>query len=289
MSNIHQLNNSIFFLLILLILSTFIACQSDPVLYKREFSEEEKLKLTDQMVVNIREKFGQGSVAEAMVVEEGIRLYPQKAELYRVKGIPYLKRGFAVEFQQLYSKAAALDPLNWQGHRGYMYLYFYRDYERAIADFDAMDALTPNFVDYPQATSVHFMRAVAYLGLEDYDTALDYFDKHITEELRTTTEDFIDLKTFVFQGIAHYKKGDIAAARNSFARGNKNTPYNADLWYWTAKLALERGDKKAAQSAIEKAAIQFKKEYFNKRPYVEEFFQIYEGDIAELQEKILAM
>jgi len=60
--------------------------------------------------------------------------------------------------------------------------------------------------------------------MEDYDKALAYFDKHIIEELRTTTEDFIDLKTFVFQGIAHYKKGDIAAARKSFERGTTNTP-----------------------------------------------------------------
>lgn len=39
-------------------------------------------------------------------------------------------------------------------------------------------------------------------------------------------------------------------------------------------------------NAIEKAETQFKKEYFINRPYVEEFFQIYEGDIQELKEKI---
>lgn len=272
--------------IIIVVLFSTTACQSDPILFKKEFTAEEKWKLTDQMTNGLIRSYGQGSVSEVMVLEEAIRLTPQRADLHREIGIPYGKRGMAVEFHPPYSRAVELDPENWQGYRGYMYLYFYRDYERAIADFDGLDALTPNFVDYPQATSVHFMRAVAYLGMEDYDTALAYFDKHITEELRTTTEDFIDLKTFVFQGIAHYKKGDIAAARKSFDRGTTNTPYSSDLWYWTAKLAQERGDKITATNAIEKAEIQFKKGYSNNRPYVEEFFQIYEGDIQELKEKI---
>lgn len=273
--------------ILVIIFFSLTSCQSDPVLFQKEFTAEEKWELTDQMTNGLIRSYGQGSVSEVMVLEEAIRLSPQRADLYREIGIPYGKRGMAVEFHPPYSKAVELDPLNWQGYRGYMYLYFYRDFERAIADFDGLDALTPNFVDYPQATSVHFMRAVAYLGMEEYDTALDYFDQHITEELRTTTEDFIDLKTFVFQGIAHYKKGDIAAAKKSFDRGTTNTPYSADLWYWTAKLALERGDGTTAKSAIEKAEIQFKKGYFNNRPYVEEFFQIYEGDIQELKEKII--
>ena len=170
-----------------------------------------------------------------------------------------------------------------------MYLYFYRDYRRAIADFDALDTLTPNFVDYPQATSIYFMKAAAFLMLEEYDQALALLDKHIIEELRTTTEDFIDLKTFVYQGIAHYKNGDIDLAKKSFERGIKNTPYSADLWYWSAKLAAETGEKAIALEAIEKAKIQFDKEYFNNRPYVEEFYQIYESDLTDLEAKILSL
>lgn len=289
MSKYQYLKSINYCLLATIIFVNLIACQPEPVLYKRVFSEAEKFKIADQLNTNKIRSYGQGSVGQMMTLKEAIQLSPQRAELYREVGVPYGKRGMAVEFDPPYSKAVELDPLNWQGYRGYMYLYFYRDYERAIADFKALDALTPNFVDYPQATSVYFMEAVAYLMLEEYDTALSLFDQHITEELRTTTEDFIDLKTFVFQGIAHYKKGDLALAKQSFDRGTNNTPYSADLWYWTAKLAQETGDKTTALAAIEKAKIQFDKEYFNNRPYVEEFFQIYELDITELKAKILEM
>ena len=38
--------------------------------------------------------------------------------------------------------------------------YFYRDYKRALKDIEEYDALTPNFVDYPQWTSVNYMRGI---------------------------------------------------------------------------------------------------------------------------------
>jgi tetratricopeptide (TPR) repeat protein len=272
--------------LILLIIIGLNACQQEPILYKKTFTEEEKGNLVIQMMNDLLKKYYQGTVAERMVLEEALQFAPTSADLWRELGIPYGKRGIAAKYYEYYGKAVANDPTSWQGWRGYMYLYFYRDYERAIVDFNALDTLTPDFIDYPQATSVHFMRAIAYLKLGQYDQALSFLEAHIKEELRTTTEDYIDCKTFLYQGIAHYKKGAIEKARLSIARGLKNADYNADLWFWEAKLALHFKEKKRALAALEKAAIQLNKEYNNYRPYVEDFFQIYQADIDELREKI---
>ncbi len=270
-----------------LICSLFISCQQEPVLYKKEFSAEEKKQLADQMTNNLIQKFGQGSVSEVLVLEEALRLQPENGDLWREIGIPYGKRGMAAEFGENYGKSVQYDPLSWQGWRGYMYLYFYRDYERAIADFNAIDDLTPDIVDYPQSTSVHFMRGICYLQLGEYDKALSYWDRHITEELKTNTEKYIDSKTFLFQGITYYKKGDYAKARESFDRGLKHADYNADLWLWSAKLALYNKEKKKGLADLEKAQIQYNKEYQNDRPYVEEFYQMHQADIDEVKEALL--
>jgi len=174
------------YLLLLFIISIVsVSCQQPTALYKRAFTKVEKEKLVDQMTNNLIRKFGQGSVAEIMVLREALQMQPRNADLWREIGVPYGKRGMAMEFYENYGKAAKYDPLNWQGWRGYMYLYFYRDYERAIADFDSLDKLTPNFVDYPQSTSIHFMRAICYLQLGEYDKALSFWDAHIEEELST--------------------------------------------------------------------------------------------------------
>lgn len=264
----------------------FKSCDSQPELYKKEFTAEEKSKLPDQMFENLIRKYGQGSVSEVMVLREIEKIDPENATLWRELGIPYGKRGMAAGFYENYEKSIKYDPLQWQGYLGYMYLYFYRDYKRALTNFNALDTLTPNFVDYPQATSIHFMRAICHLQLEEYDQALSYWDKHFKEELKTLTYEYLDSKSFLFQGITYYKKGDYANAKEIFDLGLKYNEADSDLLLWSAKTSLEIGNFKEATGTIEKADKAFKMGNFNQRPYVEEFYQTYQSDIDEIKEKI---
>ncbi|MEM1121870.1 MAG: tetratricopeptide repeat protein [Bacteroidota bacterium] len=272
-------------LLVISSLPLFFACENTPVLYKKSFTKEAQKKIASQMLGGLKFCY-QGSVPCQLLMEEALHLDSTHPEIHRELGIPYLKRGFPADYEPHYANTVKYGAVEWQGWRGYIYLYFYRDYERALADFKALDTLTPNFVDYPQATSVLFMSAICHLKMGNYDQAIQLFDDHITEELRTTTEDFIDTKTYLFQGIAYYKNGDSFSAKKSFDRGLKNLEENADLWYWTAKLAYENGEFTVAKAALEKAQQYFDGEYYNKRPYVEEFFQIHQLDLTELNQKI---
>ena len=228
----------------------------------------------------------QGDVGEQFLIAEAIKLDDTNASIWREKGIPYLKRGIAAPYYVNYQKAIQYDAKGWQGWRGYIYLYFYRDYERALADFNATDTLTPDFVDYPQSTSVDFMRAICYLQLGDQDQALDFLDRHIQEELSSVEEKYVDLKAFLFQGIAFHRKGLFEEAAASYKIALRHAPENADLWYWLAKSSLAAGEIAAAKIAIEKADTAFKKGDFNKRNYVEEFFQIYQSDIDNFKKEI---
>lgn len=159
----------------------FIGCQSSESLYKRSFDEEEKLQYAEQFL-NGMGYYYQGSVDEQFIIKEVMKHNPNHPDVHRELGIPALKRGMISEMYAPYDRSIQLDPSAWQGYRGYLFLYFYRDYERAIKDLDESDALTPNFVDYPQAQSVDFMRGTAYLMKGEYDEALRYFDKHFEYE-----------------------------------------------------------------------------------------------------------
>ncbi|MEL6922720.1 MAG: tetratricopeptide repeat protein [Bacteroidota bacterium] len=274
--------------LFVLLLLSWTACNEAPELYQRTFSESEKKDIAKHML-RAHGFHYQGSAPNQFHMEEAWALDSLNADIIREIGIPYLKRGITAGFYPPYQEAIRLNARSWQGWRGYLYLYFYRDYERAIADFNAMDTLTPNFVDYPQATSVHLMRAVAYLKLKDYDECLRFLDLHIEEELKTATEDWINPRTWLYLFMAHWEKGDLAKAETSLRRGLKNRPDNADLWYWQAKLAVRQGQKSKAKAALEKAYDLLLKDFNNYRPYVEEFFQIYESDVMGLKEEILEM
>ncbi|HKK78843.1 MAG TPA: tetratricopeptide repeat protein [Phaeodactylibacter sp.] len=257
------------------LLVSLTACQPQPHLYQKEISDSEKGILAEQLLNGLR-FFYQGEVGEQLLMEEAISHQPQNATLYRELGAPAVKRGMAKDFYRYYEDAVRYDAVNWQGWRGYLYLYFYRDYERALADFQALDTLTPDFVDYPQATSVLFMSAICYLQLGQYDTAVAYFDRHIQEELRTVEEEYIDTETFLFKGIAYAKQGRWSEAAATFERGLRNADSkSADLWYWKAKAAAAQGNENTARLCIDAAKKWYDKGYFHDRPYVEEFYQLY--------------
>lgn len=229
----------------------------------------------------------QGSTASQNLIQAGLQHNPNSAELWRELGAPNVKRGFAEQTWLYYGKVVELDARGWQGWRGYLMLYFYRDYENALKDFDATDTLTPNFVDHPQSTSVDFMRGICYLQLGNYDKALSYLKAHIESEIKVVGEAYIDSKTFLYQGIALYKKGLHEEAIAALRRGLHNADgRNADLWYWVAKIALEQGRTAEAAEAIENAEARYQEGYYNYRDYVEEFYQTYPADISALRKQI---
>lgn len=255
-----------------------LACGQQEPLYKKTFSATEKASLGETLI-NGRGSYYQGTPAYEFQLKESEMMYPQNADVYREYGAALVKRGFAAKLYEVYAKAVALDPEGWQGWRGYLYLYFYRDYERAIHDFNTIDSLTPNFVDYPQSQSVHFMRGICYLQLGQYDKALEFFDLHIAHETEEAGLDFISAPAFLFKAIAHWRKGEMEEVEETLELGLSVDGKNADLLYWMAKYHREVGDEAKANGYIEQAKKQFLAGYYNHRPYVEEFYQTYWVDL----------
>lgn len=285
-SNSVMANSSIFspsllwpFLLVL------ASCASTPEYYHRPLNPEEKASYASLLQNGIG-LYYQGSSACQMLLEESRSLDSISADVWRELGVPYLKRGFAAEFQHYYERAVALDPAEWQGWRGYLYLYFYRDYERALEDLDATDILTPDFVDYPQAHSVDYMRGVCYYQLGNYEEALSYFNKHIEFEQENDRADFVQPVAYLFRVKTLEKLEKGMEATKALESSMKIHDRNADLWYWRAVASLEAGDLSNARSQLGKARELFDAFLFNHRPYVEEFFQLYEADFKELSQRL---
>jgi len=199
--------------------------------------------------------------------------------------------------------------------RGYLYLWFYRDYKKAIADFDASDSLTPNFIDAPQGHSVDYWRGIAYLGLKDYENSIAYFEKHIQKETEETGEDWVEHEAFLYLGIAQYEAGNPAKALKNF---NTLLKYNAQFsnaQYYKALLLSDelqllqheitmkgsqyndlihtkipkanfQKKKQEALSIINQAIDNFYNGYYDQRPYVETMRQLYIEDYENLKTKL---
>ena len=264
------------------LIGLFASCQETKPLYKKEIPPAEHKKLSENLVKGIFNYY-QGTPAQQFLLEEAKIYDPDFSDIYREIGVPYLKRGFAHEYFNLYDKAVKLNPLDWQAWRGYLYLFFYRDYENALKDLIAGDELTPGVVDYPQSLNIDYLKAICYLKMDDQKKAIEFFDKQIKYETETTGKEYMEPISFLYRGIAYYELQDFEKARSSFEIGKEIDPNGSDIYYWLAKYWYQKGNKINAKKYAQKAHTQFLAGYDIDRPYVEAFYQTYLADIEELQ------
>ena len=254
-------------------------------------STDEKIKKSDDMIngnkTSILGPHSQGSIRMMTYTEKAITLNPKNADAWREISIPYLKRGIPHKWKPLFEKAVLHDSIGWQPWRGYLYLWFYRDYKKAIADFDASDTLTPNFIDAPQGHSVDYWRGIAYLGLNDYKKSIYYFDKHIEKETKETGEDWVEMTAYLYEGIAHYENKNDSLALLSFDKLLKYTKNDfADGNYYKALILEKKGNYKTALELTNLAIKNYEEGFYNYRAYVETLRQIYPEDLLLLKERL---
>lgn len=229
----------------------------------------------------------QGSPEMMSLVEYTLQLDPNSADAWRELSIPYLKRGMPVQWKPYFDKAVELNADSWQGWRGYLYLYFYRNYKKAIEDFNATDSITPNFDDTPQGQSVNYMRGIAYLGLKDYTNAKKYFDTYIEDQRKGSGEAYAEVTAFLYRGMTSYFEQEYEVAQENF---NKVLTYSgnhyADAHYYLAKCFYDQNQNDQAKIHIQKAIKDFELGYSHRRGYVEVLYQIYIQDLLTLQKDI---
>ena len=232
-------------------------------------------------------QFRQGSTAFQNGIAEAVTIDPTYEPGVYELSVADLKRGLPHKWLPQYNKAVKMDSVTRIPWRGYLYLWFYRDYKKAIADFDASDTLTPDFIDAPQGHSVDYWRGIAYLGLNDYKNSNAYFEKHMAKETKEFGEDYVDITAFLYNGISYFEAGDYEKALLNF---NKQLEYSrnlsADAKYYKAQIFIAEDKNKEALETINEAIDDYNQGYNNKRAYVETLRQIYPQDLTALKSKI---
>jgi len=185
-------------------------------------------------------------------------------------------------------QAVACDSTRWIGWRGYLYLYFYRDYQKAIADFDAIDRLTPNHIDAPQGHSVDYWRGHAYLGAKNYEKSIYYYQKHIAQVTKEFGEDWVEPEAFLNLAIAHYENKALDSMPYYLDKAlHYYQDKSADTKYYYALYNKGKGDILKALSHLKSGINDFYAGYFKRRPnYNEEIRQIYVEQLIELERSL---
>ena len=266
-----------------------IGCNQDSFLSKEQkiaIAEEKWKTVVQQNAEDVDHT--QGSAKTMKLIDEIIKLNPGHCDALRERSIPYLKRGMPQEWKKYMDQAVACDSSRWIGWRVHHYLYFYRDYAKAIADFDATDTLTPNFIDAPQGHSVDFWRGHAYYGAKNYEKSIYYYQKHVAHVTQKFGEDWVESQAFLNLDIAHYEN-----------KSTDSMPYyldkvlhyyqdkSADTKYYFALYHSSKGDTLKALNHLEKGIEDFLAGYYKRRPnYNEEIRQIYVEQLTALEKEL---
>lgn len=260
-----------------------LGCSQQPDLYQRKWTKKEQKERAESLLNGAgTDLYYQGTVAERAIILEAQKLNPNNGDIYRELGVPYLKRGIATKAHAHYEKAVRLKPKEWQGYWAYCLLYFYRDYANALLHLEKADALTPDFIDYPQSTSVEYMMGLCHLKMGAFNQAIDHLKKHIEFEEKSGNEKYLDLSRIAlaqaFRGLNNLEK-----ANEILEKANELSGGNAETWYYYALNLYERNKISKARNAIEKSENLLQKGHRLGRGYVEEFYQIYAEDIEDFK------
>lgn len=259
------------------------SCKQEHDWFKKEYAPEELPSLAQSLSNGVAYHY-QGSVPEQFHIKEALKLDSSNGDFWREMGTARVKRGIADEMYYYYDKAATLKPDPWMGFRGYLYLYFYRDYPRAIADFNTMDSLIGT-VGNSQAQDHDYMRGIAYYGLKDYTNAIAYLEKYMKRIESEVGKEWIDVNAYLYLALskdAMHADQQAEEIIEILRKGLELYPNYADLHYHLAWQYYQQSEWKLAKEHQGLAARYFEEGFYHHRPYVEVLNQIYVQDLQEL-------
>ena len=117
--------------------------------------------------------FGYDKEGNEMIEKSIKKLRNFRASEYHLVSIQNTKNGNYNKAIEYLDKASELEPKEVDGYYGWLLLYYYRDYEKALFHLNRYDLFTPNFDDYVGDDNILYAKALCYKELGQYSKALE--------------------------------------------------------------------------------------------------------------------
>ena len=179
------------------------------------------------------------------------------------------------------NKAYKINPKEASGYYGWVLLYYYHEYEKALEKLNEYDSYTPNFSDAPVGECIHYLKGLAYMQLGDFSSAISEFDISIENTVKTNGEDWVNYSVFLNKGRCLLKLKQQNEAIVNFEKALNNYEKCPEAFYFigVAQLELEESEKACQNFSLALKLIE--KGYKSSDLYVELFHEIYEQQVIE--------
>jgi tetratricopeptide (TPR) repeat protein len=207
------------------------------------------------------------------------RIEDKEEEIYHHLSIQNTKNGnYNIAIAAL-EKAFGINPKEVAAYYGWVLLYYYHDYEKALVILDYCDALTPNFSDAPMAEDIHKLKGLAHMQLENYEKAIEEFDLNISEITETIGEEWVDVYTFVNKGRCLSAQNKHRKSIEAYQTALNNYQECTEAYYYMALDQLKIKEEELACKNLNTAYTLIKKGYKSADNYIEYFHEVYEQEI----------
>ena len=202
------------------------------------------------------------------------------SEIYHELSVQNTKNGnYQIGFNYL-NQAAELNPEVY-GYFGWVMLYYYRDYVRAIKYLEKYDSLTPNFVDYPIGENIHFLKGLAYLQLKSFEIAIFEFNNCIDEITNKNGENWVEESTFYYIGLCYQMQKNYKKAIWFYNKAIKYNKFYTEAYYQRGLCRLELNNLKKFNKDLLHSRELIMKGYRKSDSYLEIFHPVYLQDIEK--------
>lgn len=176
--------------------------------------------------------------------DRSIAVDPNFGYAYKVKSTAYFKSGDMINAMALMEKAVAINPKEYLGYRAWCRFQFFGDYQGAIDDIEALDAI----VDYdigPAQTGdyhLHVTRALCYKEIDQPAKAIEIIEAEISKDGY-----YQGLYDYLHLGVLYFEIGDLEEALSAFQIQSEHQELSETDYYRAMTFkAMDRLDEARA-------------------------------------------
>jgi tetratricopeptide (TPR) repeat protein len=233
---------------------------------------------------NASDSLAQGSIESQHLLDSALSYWPEYAEAWREKSVPYLKRGDFLTWRKYMDRAVQLRPEKFLGVRGWCRFKFLRDYEGALDDLKKFNVLTP--FDPGQSGdgnySLYVVMGLCARELGHTAEAFRYFSMGIDSAVAQKGLEWVGLYDYLHRAVTRMRVKDYTGALSDLDFQQKKYSKFAETSYYRGQTLLALGRKEEARIAFEKAKTLFVSEgYHFSDLYSEMMDEVYLEDIEE--------
>lgn len=225
--------------------------------------------------------FGYDERGNEMIIKSIKNIDDFRTIEYHSVSVQNTKNGNYDKAIEYLNRASELEPKEVDGYYGWLLLYYYRDYEKALFHLNRYDAFTPDFDDYVGDDNILYAKALCYKETGQYHKALELFNKAISSELKGHDESWISHQLYFQKARTFHLLGEQKNAIEFYDNTIRLWEKSSEAYYYKGLAQIELNDSISGSKNLNIALELVKNGFKTSDSYVALFDEVYQQEIEK--------